>query len=87
MGRINTLHTVSTSHFFLSCRHLSWADVRARALALDVTTTDEHVFKLIQVCLERKDGDSLVPGMGAICKRAALTAMSKGFFEPPRKEW
>ena len=74
-------------HIFLSCRHLSWADVRARALALDVTTTDEHVFKLIQVCLERKDGDSLVPGMGAICKRAALTAMSKGFFEPPRKEW
>ncbi len=63
----------------LQCRHLSWSSIRARALSLPVDKTDEHVFKLIQVCEDHKDRSSF-PGMAAICKRAALTSMSKPFF-------
>ena len=57
----------------------TWEDVRRKALSLDIKTTDEHVYKLVQVCVERKGGRSLVPDMGRICRRAAVTAVGGQF--------
>lgn len=57
---------------------LSWKDIVDMALALPVETTDEHVFKLVQVChgLAKKCSAGQV-GDDALYKRACLTAIEK----------
>ncbi len=77
-GRISVVK-LCRYYYALYVRMVSWSEIKRRALSLPVDKTDEHVFKLIQVCEEHKER-SAFPGMDAICKRAAITVMSKPFF-------
>ncbi len=60
-------------------KKLDWPRICQMVLEMPMDTTDEHVFKLIQVCKDQKD-KSQSDNMDAICKRAAITSMSKPFF-------
>ncbi len=51
----------------------------------DASTTDEHIYKLIQVCKDQSvEGKSTTPEMKDIYKRASLTALNSPlwFFRP-----
>ena len=54
---------------------MTWEDIIESALKKDVGSTDEHTYKLVQVCHEQSKSDLGTP-MDAVYKRAAITALS-----------
>ena len=58
--------------------NLTWDDVRARICGMDAST-DEHIFKLVQVCydMSKINDDKKMDG---IFKRASLTAMENPLY-------
>ena len=54
---------------------VSWDDIIKTALEKDIGSTDEHIYKLVQVCHEQSKGNA-DPDMDGVYKRAALTALS-----------
>ena len=56
---------------------VSWDDIIKMALEKDVGRTDEHIYKLVQVCHEQsKSNDDSDTHMAGLYKRAAITALS-----------
>ena len=56
---------------------VSWDDIIKMTLEKDVGLTDEHIYKLVQVCHEQsKSNDDSDTHMAGLYKRAAITALS-----------
>lgn len=69
---------------------VSWDTIIKMALEKDVDCTDEHIYKLVQVCHEQsKSNDDSDTHVAGLYKRAAITALSTdlAFFPPSESRW